>query len=82
MTCWVKPVNGFPNAGGCSALGAVHRKKCLHHGDCDLVRLKGHDGAIAANDLVTAQMRLLRTILRPGRERQQRGCSGWYSSTK
>ena len=50
-------INGLTNAGGGSTLCAMHSQKGFHHGDCDLVRLKGNDGAVAANDLVLAVRR-------------------------
>ena len=48
-------VDGFAHAGRCGTLGAMHRQKGFHQCNGDLGGLKGHHGAIAANDLVVAQ---------------------------
>ena len=48
-------LNHFTHARGSSTLPAVHRKKCLRHGNRNFARLKRNDCAITANYLILIQ---------------------------
>ena len=69
-------VDVFAHAGRRRALGAMHGQGGLHDGHGDLVGLKRHDCAVAANDLVARQGTDAAEFREMKAGRQGQGCGG------